>query len=180
LKIDILHWILFCNTAVVVFLFFSLNAFVISYTLSPKCGAMGMIFFGISDRLLRNKTVMDLGGGGTGQSVKGAAILCQAHCFHGWLALPGSHTQLGNRSNIFVDWKTAKASFHTFEEVHIKWNNIEALLGRAHFYKLNQGYVEALGELSQVLPDPYLQQNMEGGTFSSICWCLLRRVQSIF
>ena len=40
MKMDILHWILFCNTAVVVF---SLNALVISYTRSPKCGAMGKI-----------------------------------------------------------------------------------------------------------------------------------------
>ena len=123
-------------------------------------------------------------GVGWGRVLRVQPYYAQAHCIHCWLALPGSHTQLGNRSNIFVDWKSPKASFHTFEEVHIKWNNIEALLGGAHFYKLNQGYVEALGELSQVLPDPYLQQNMKGellvvsvgvcwGEFQSIFWLVI-------
>ena len=83
--------------------------------------------------------VMDLVGVGRGRVLKVQPYYAQAHCFYGWLSPPGSHTQLGNRSNVSVDWKTAKASFHTFEEVHIKWNNIEVLLGRAHFNKLKAG-----------------------------------------
>lgn len=97
---------------------------------------------------------------GQGRVLRVQPHYAQAQCLHGWLALPASHTQPGNKSDFPVDWKTAEASFRTFEEVLIKGSNVEALLGKAHFYKVKQEYVEALGELSQVLPDPYLLQNI--------------------
>lgn len=120
--------------------------------------------------------VMDLVGVGRGRVLRVQPYYAQAHCFHGWLALPGSHTQLGNRSNVFVDWKTAKASFHTFEEVHIKqyWS----FVGQGPFLQAG-----VCGSSTRAEPGPAWSlpaAKFERRAFISICWCLLRRVQSIF
>lgn len=111
--------------------------------------------------------------GGMGQSVKGAAILCPSSLFS-WLA---SSTRkpypIGEQKQCFCGLEDRQGILSHIWGSPYWMEQYWSSVGQSPFLQAKQEYVEALGELSQVLLDPYLQQNMKGELLVvsvGVCW----------